>query len=77
MLETGALKRAVSRVSVKETGVRPSMLACNLVLFVFHSSVIIHITKPQSSDGKGCSTNFFSKFNPIFALILQTCEILI
>ena len=42
--ETGALKRAVSRVSVKETGVRPSTLACNLVLFVCHNKVIIHIT---------------------------------
>ena len=42
--KTGALKRAVSRVSVKETGVRPSTLACNLVLFVCHNSVIIHIT---------------------------------
>ena len=42
--KTGALKRAVSKVTVKETGVRPSTLVCNLVLFVCHSNVIIHIT---------------------------------
>ena len=30
------VKRAVSRVSVKKTGVPPSTLACSLVLFVCH-----------------------------------------
>ena len=42
--KTGALKRAVSGESVKETGVRPSTLVCNLVPFVYHKNVIIHIT---------------------------------
>ena len=42
--KTGASKRAVSGESVKETGVRPSTLVCNLVLFVCHNDVIIHIS---------------------------------
>ena len=31
------------KTAVKETGVRPSTLACSLVLFVCHYNVIIHI----------------------------------
>ena len=41
--KTGVLKRAVTRGSVKETGVRPSTLVCNLVPLGYHNNVIIHL----------------------------------
>ena len=72
--KTGALKRAVSRVSVKETGVRPSMLACNLVLFVCHNSVIIHITIALSLKKHKQTTEVKQK-SPFYSvnIILRMC----
>ena len=47
--KTGALKRAVTRGSVKETGVLQSTLVYNLVPLRYRSNAIIHIARRQSA----------------------------
>ena len=79
--KTGALKPAVSKVSVKENGVRPSTLVCNLVLFVRQNSVIIHITlgnlwatehKHQQFTAQNYKFNcFFNYKNSKFSTLLE------